>query len=71
LDVYVTFDSTHEAMRLDRLLSQNQVAHELVPIPRSLGSACGVAVRLRPEDQARAASIAAAGDVRTKGFHQL
>lgn len=71
MELYVVFESTHEAMRLDRLLTDAGLAHELVPVPRALDSSCGVAVKLRPEDGPRARAAVESGRVRVKGFHEL
>ncbi len=71
MHLYVLFPSAHEAMKLDRLLTKEAVAHELVPIPRRLGSSCGVAMRVLPKDGARVAALAERGGVRTEGYHQL
>jgi len=71
LPVFVIFPSTHEAMRLDRLLTQAAIEHELVPVPRELSASCGFAVRIRPEHEARVRALVESGGVRIEGFHHL
>ncbi len=71
MPVFVVFPSTHEAMSLDRLLTQAGIDHELVPVPREISASCGFAVRLRPEHEAAARALVDSGGVRTEGFHRL
>ncbi len=71
MHVFVVFPSTHEAMRLDHLLTQAGIEHDLIPVPRALSASCGVAVRLKPELEERVRALAEGGGVRTEGFHRL
>lgn len=71
MPVFVVFPSTHEAMSLDRLLTQAGIEHELVPVPREVSASCGFAIRVRPEDEGRVRALVESGGVRTEGFHRL
>ncbi|MHB0886033.1 MAG: DUF3343 domain-containing protein [Bacillota bacterium] len=71
MPVFVVFPSTHEAMSLDRLLTQAGIGHELVPVPREISASCGFAVRLRREHEAAVRALVESRGVRTEGFHHL
>lgn len=43
---YILVDSTGHALKIEKILSQYQLACKLVPVPRHLSSDCGVCVRV-------------------------
>lgn len=60
--------STSHALRIERLLTQAGVASKLIPVPRTLGSNCGVCVRIPRESKEQAADILDRGDIETDGL---
>jgi Protein of unknown function (DUF3343) len=48
------FASTHDALDAEALLDDLGIAVTPIPTPRSLGSLCGIALRLEPADAERA-----------------
>ena len=48
--LYLTFGSTYGALRAEDLLREAGVACEIVPKPREIRGACGLAVRLARGD---------------------
>ncbi len=69
--VYITFPSTYHAIRADRLLSQSNLEHQMLPVPRVLSSSCGSALRLAPELWPSAAIILAENGVQVEGEYRL
>lgn len=61
------FPTVHQALKLDEVLGAEGVPHGLIPTPRWISDACGLAVsfaaaeRGRVEELARRAGIAPAG----------
>jgi hypothetical protein len=51
LEAYALFPSAHEALSLEKILSQTHVRFSLVPTPRELSSHCGVALRFPLEEE--------------------
>ncbi len=43
------FQSTHRVLAAEKLLKQEQVPFTLLPAPRELSSACGLAISYDPE----------------------
>jgi hypothetical protein len=61
------FGSTHDALAAEALLKDMGVATVPIPAPRSLGSLCGIALRLQPEETARAEGLLENAGIRPTG----
>lgn len=57
LRVILLFPTTHAVMHAGQILSDADVANDIVPRPKGLDADCGIAVSVAPED--RSAAIAA------------
>jgi len=55
--LYLTFGSTHGALRAESLLLAGGVACEVVPKPREIRGSCGLAVRTQAADADRAHAL--------------
>jgi hypothetical protein len=54
--------STYHAMKIERVLGQENIPCRLVPVPRQLSSDCGVCVRIhRSDTEVALAAVARAG----------
>jgi hypothetical protein len=42
---YILFVTIHEVLRVEKLLKSREVDVEVVPVPRSLSSDCGVCIK--------------------------
>ncbi len=47
----ILVDSTSHALRIEKLLTRNEMICKLIPVPRHLSSDCGVCVRILKENQ--------------------
>jgi len=47
--IIFVFDSTHRAIKADKLLTQNSLKFEVIPTPKEITSDCGIALRINPE----------------------
>lgn len=52
----ILFHTIHDVLRVEKILKQHSISHELVPVPRNLSSDCGMCVKLR-DDIERALSL--------------
>ncbi len=50
-DFVALFHSIHRVMQAEKVLKQASAAFLLIPAPRELSSACGLAIRLKAEDK--------------------
>lgn len=46
----VSFNSTHHAIRLDKLLGEASVRATTLPTPREITASCGISIRFLYED---------------------
>ena len=46
----VSFNSTHHAIRLDKLLSEASVRATTLPTPREITASCGISIRILYDD---------------------
>ncbi|MCJ7545853.1 MAG: DUF3343 domain-containing protein [Deltaproteobacteria bacterium] len=49
----VLFQSISSALRSEKLLKKEGIAHKLIPVPRHLSSDCGVCIRFFSEDESQ------------------
>jgi len=65
------FPSTHQALRLDSLLREESIPHSLIPTPRWISEACGVAVAFDESHREKAVELAAREGVQLTGIFPL
>jgi len=68
---YFTFPTTHQAIRAEKALANEKVEYRMVPVPRSISSSCGTALRCRPEDVPEVKRNLSAHKVIVEGFYEL
>lgn len=63
-DYVALFHSIHRVLAAEKLLKEQKVDFLLIPAPRELSSACGLAIRYAPETVADIESILSDADLR-------
>ena len=48
---FVLFNSIHDALKAERILKEQSVEGEIVPVPRALSSDCGVCIKSDADGQ--------------------
>ena len=43
---FILFHTIHDVLRMEKILKKQGITHELVPVPRNLGSDCGMCIKL-------------------------
>lgn len=61
------FESTHDALSAERVLASADVPFTTIPTPKSLGSLCGIALRVRDEHASAAETALVAAGLRWTG----
>jgi len=61
------FETTHDAMRAERVLEEAAIEVTLIPTPKSLGTLCGLAARVPLGLEDAAATALAAAHVAIRG----
>ncbi|MDI6823381.1 MAG: DUF3343 domain-containing protein [Bacillota bacterium] len=65
------FPSTHQALRLDFLLREESIPHSVIPTPRWISEACGVAIAFHESYRERAVELVAREGVQLTGIFPL
>jgi hypothetical protein len=69
--VCAVFPTTHQALRLDSLLRGESIPHSLIPTPRWISEACGVAIVFDESYREKALQLVAREGVQVTGIFPL
>ena len=67
----VLFRSTSGALRAEKLLKKEGIIIKLIPVPRHLGSDCGICLRFEQSEETRVRMILEEGQVEIQGIHPV
>lgn len=68
---YITFPTTYFAVRAEALLKKSARRFNMVPVPRSISSSCGTALRCSCETLAEIRALLALENVEVEGCYRL
>ena len=68
---YLTFPTTYDAIRAEKLLQQKSYPFKMVPVPRSISSSCGTALRCACSDSRAIKDYLVSLDVAIEGRHEV
>ena len=68
---FFTFPSIHFAIRAEKILQGKGCNFKMVPVPRSISSSCGTALRCRPEDSESILRSLQEASVPVESYHEL
>ena len=66
-----TFNSTHQAILMEKVIKENGYGVRLIPIPRELSASCGLAARVALEEFEAVSKIAEDGGVEIAGVYDF
>ena len=55
--VVILFPSVSYALKAEKILKEQGILHKLIPVPRHIGSDCGVCLRVTADRQDTAAGV--------------
>lgn len=67
----VSFNSTHHAIRTDKIFSENKVTSMTLPTPREITASCGISIRFLYEDIEKVKKIIDNSEVDYKGIFKI
>lgn len=67
----VSFNSTHHAIRTDKILSQLGVTSTTLPTPREITASCGISIRFLFNDIEKVNKILKENDIEYKGIFKI
>lgn len=53
----ISFESTHMAIKSEKLLKEVDLDIRIIPVPREITSSCGLSLRINPKDYKRSREI--------------
>jgi hypothetical protein len=63
--------STSHAIRIEKLLGDQDITNKLIPVPRQISSDCGVCVRIARDDVPVAQAAIDAAQIDIQGIHEI
>ncbi len=63
--------STNHAMRIERILNQQNIPCKLIPVPRQLSSDCGVCVRFQRADREKVIHCLNSAGIEIQGIFEI
>ncbi|MBS5788682.1 MAG: DUF3343 domain-containing protein [Clostridioides difficile] len=67
----VSFNSTHHAIRSEKLLKEHEVAITMLPTPREISASCGLSVRFSKDDLEKITKILKDNEIDFKGVYHI
>lgn len=67
----VSFNSTHHAIRTDKMLSESGVTSTTLPTPREITASCGISIRFLYNDIEKVSQILKENNVEFKGIFKI
>jgi len=67
---YAVLHSIHSVIKAEKLLKQQNITHDLTPIPRAIGSSCGMAIEFHCQDAATIKDLLIDADIQIIGLYQ-
>ncbi len=67
----LTFQSTHHAMRAERILTEEGIKTKTIPTPRDITLSCGLAIRIGVEDLETIMELKRSEKLEYKELHHL
>ncbi|RDY23442.1 DUF3343 domain-containing protein [Romboutsia maritimum] len=67
----VSFNSTHHAIRSDKLFNENNIKSTTLPTPREITASCGISIRFLYENINEVKSILEENSIEFKGIFKI
>ena len=67
----ISFQSTHDAMRAEKLFQEHDIKGLIIPTPRKISASCGLCWRMVPDLREVAAQILDYNSITLTGWHDI
>lgn len=67
----VSFDSTHHAIRADKLFKEHDLNVRMMPTPREITASCGLSIRFEETDLDKVEEIISKEELAVKGKYEM
>jgi hypothetical protein len=69
MSLFILFRSIHDVMKAEKALKANGVWCDLVPVPKRISTACGMALQIHEDDMRKCSLLASDSDVHWIGTY--
>lgn len=66
----VTFESTHHAIKGEKILKENGIKNRMIPTPRAITRSCGLSAKFDLKDLEEIKKLLAQGEVAVTGIYE-
>lgn len=70
-EVVTTFDSTHQALRFEKTLKENNIKLIVMPVPREISASCGLSVKFQINELERVRELVASSEIVVKSYYEI
>lgn len=67
----ISFNSTHNAIRTEKLLAENNIKVTTLPTPREISASCGISIRFLLENIDKVREIIKENEIDNKGIYRI
>ena len=67
----VAFNSTHNAIKTEKLLQKEDIKATTLPTPREISASCGISIKFEKEDMDRVKTILDENEISYKGLFMI
>lgn len=67
----VAFNSTHNAIKTEKLLQKDDIKATTLPTPREISASCGISIKFEKEDLERVKNILSENNIDCKGLFMI
>lgn len=66
----VTFESTHHAIKGEKILKENEIEHRMIPTPRAITRSCGLSAKFDLKDMEEIKELFSQGEIALTGIYR-
>lgn len=67
----VTFESTHHAIKGEKILNENKIENRMIPTPRAITRSCGLSAKFDLKDFQEAKALLRENEVAVTGIYKF
>lgn len=67
----VSFDSTHHAIKGEKLLKEHNLNIRMMPTPREIAASCGLSIRFEESELEKVQNVLKDSDLSIKGVYSM
>ncbi len=71
LKIIITFSTTSEALKMEKVCKANQIKGRLIPVPREISAGCGMAWSSEVELKEKLVRITVENNIKINGIYEM